>query len=57
LPPLATLVFREAVKVVSNRSIVSNWGGVCLLSVGGTATANEDDTHEEEDDDCGELQQ
>jgi hypothetical protein len=57
LPPLATLVFREAVKVVSNRSIVSNWRSLCLLSVGGTATANEDDTHEQEDNDCGELQQ
>jgi hypothetical protein len=57
LPPLATLVFGEAVILVSNRSIMSNLGGICLLSVGGTATAHEYDTHEKEDNDCGELQQ
>ena len=42
---------------VSKRSIGSNLGDVCLLSVGGTATAHENDTHEQEDNDCGELQQ
>jgi hypothetical protein len=57
LPPLSTLVFGEAVIVVSNRPIMSNMGRAGLLSVGGTATADKDDTHEQEDDNCGELQQ
>ena len=57
LPPLSTLVFGEPVAVVSNRSITSCLRGICLLSIGRTATADEDDTHEKEDDDCGELQQ
>ena len=57
LPPLTTLVFGEAVMLVSNRPIVRILRGDCLLSAGGTTTADEDDTHEQEDNDCGELQQ
>jgi hypothetical protein len=57
LPPLSTLVFGEPVAVVSNRSIMNCLRGICLLSIGRTATADEDDTHEQEYDDCGEFQQ
>jgi hypothetical protein len=57
LPPFAALVFGEPVIVVSNRSIMSNLGCACLLSVGRTTTADKDNTHEQEDNDCGKLQQ
>jgi hypothetical protein len=57
LPSLTTLVLREAIRLsaLCVTTIVSRVGSNSL-SVGRTATTDEDDAHEQEDDDGGELQ-